>query len=496
MVLRHGPVAFSWKSGGFDCWSQIVKAYSDGFGRRPIVCSTAPQVNANHFIRRHQLFTLSRFGMTNTNLQSGDLGGQRTVVRYIMLVDDDPESARETKSVLDQSGFDTKIFKDGGQVQGGIAMDRPDLVLLKLILPGESGFEICERLKKQDRFLPVVIYSEIELEAAQNLASKLGADGYIIRPCDPEALVAAIHEVGDAVAERQVDEREGKVRGEIRFRCKCGHRMKEKLEYRGKVVTCSQCQAMVQIPERSVHQMILKISTTSNTSTLNDPMRFLSVKCQYCGTYYKLSSSDLEKARNCPKCQKRQIGALSIIGAPLSRAALASSLRVLRILTGQLKGKKLMLPDHEITLGSQRSCELKQNGEGIAPRHCTLKPTPMGILVNDLGSETGTFVDNERITGEVLLEPGGLLKVGAMLYRLVGQNRDVNSTTFYNPKQAKVQAKADRKGVALFLSDKPTAAEAADVIQAHWDIMRRKAAIQSLSDSAAAMQSLSETANE
>lgn len=411
-------------------------------------------------------------------LQSGVPGQTQAVVRNIMVVDDDAENARETKSVLDQAGFEVKVFKDGGQVHGGLTMERPDLVLLKLILPGESGFEICERIKKQDRFLPVLIYSEIELEAAQHLASKLGADGYITRPCQPETLTATMREVADAVWDRQADEREGKEKGEIRFRCKCGKRMKEKLENRGKVVTCPECQATVQIPERSVHQMIVKLSDATSASTMNDPMRFLSVKCQHCGTFYKLFSADLEKARTCPKCEKRQIGALSIIGAPLSRAALASSLRVLRILTGPLKSKKVMLPDHEITLGSDRSCQLKQSGEGIAPKHCTLKPTPRGILVNDLGSDAGTFIDNVRVESETLLEPGGLLKTGTMLFRLVGQDRDINSTTFYDPKQAKAQEKADRKGVKLFLSDKPTAEEAADVIQAHWDIVRKKSAMQ------------------
>ena len=412
--------------------------------------------------------------MTSGFLESGDLGGQRPVVRYVMVVDDNAESARETVATLKQAGFEAKVVKDGGQVHGSLALDRPDLVLLKLILPGESGFEICERLKKQDRFLPVVVYSEIVLEAAQTLAAKLGADGYILKPCQPKTLVATIREIANIVWDRQADEREGKEKGEIQFRCSCGHRMKEQLFNRGKLVTCGQCQAMVQIPERAVHDMIVKLSDAANAIALDDPMRFLSVKCQHCETYYKLFSNDLEKARTCPQCQKRQIGALSIIGAPLSRAALASSLRVLRILSGRLKGKKLMLPDQVITLGSDRTCQLKQQGEGIAPQHCTLKPTPLGILVNDLNSETGTFIDNERITGETLLEPGGLLKVGAMLYRLIGQNRDVNSTTFYDPKQAKAQQKAAEKGVKLFLSDKPTAEEAADVIQAHWDIVRRK----------------------
>jgi len=207
-------------------------------------------------------------------------------------------------------------------------------------------------------------------------------------------------------------------------------------------------------------------------------MRFLSVKCQNCGTFYRLFSADLEKARICPKCRTRQIGALSIIGAPLSRAALASSLRVLRILSGKLKGKKLMLPDREITLGSDRSCELKQYGEGIAPQHCTLRPSALGIVVNDLGSESGTFIDDEQVTGDALLGPGGLLRVGSMKFRLVGQDRDVNATNFFDPKKAKAEQRAADKGVALFLSDRPTAEEAANVIQAHWDILRKRTSLQ------------------
>jgi CheY-like chemotaxis protein len=416
-------------------------------------------------------------------LQSGDIAQQKANVRYVMLVEDDPNSAREIKSILDRAGFDTKVLKDGGQVQGAISIDRPDMVILKLILPGESGFEICERLKKQDRFLPVLIYTEISLRASQELASKLGADGYLTKPCSPELLVKTILDVADAVWERLNEEKDDTKKGEIRFRCKCGHRIKKKLKDRGKLVTCSKCQAMVQVPERSAHEMIFRAGDDAQNNQLDDPMRFLSVKCQHCGTFYKLFSNDLERARTCPRCQQRQRGALSIIGAPLSRAALASSLRVLRILSGELKGKKMMLPDCEVTLGTDRSCQLRQTGEGIAPRHCTLKPTPLGILVNDLGSETGTFIDNRPISGESLLEPGGLLRVGSAVFRLVGQNRDVRATRFFDLKTAKIEQQAAEKGVKLLMSEKSTAEEAAEVIQAHWDIVRKKLAMQAHAES-------------
>ena len=183
-------------------------------------------------------------------LQSGDTGDDHAPVRYIMVVNDDSVAANETKTVLEQAGFEVKIFTDGGQVHGAMTMERPDLVLLKLILPGESGFEICERLKKQDRSQPVLIYTEVELEASQNLASRLGADGYLIKPCEPKTLIDTIHEVADAVWERQLEEKKGAEKGEIRFRCKCGQKLREKLRNRGKLVTCPTCQALVQCPER------------------------------------------------------------------------------------------------------------------------------------------------------------------------------------------------------------------------------------------------------
>ncbi len=407
-------------------------------------------------------------------LQSGDTGDDRAPIRYIMVVNDDLNAANETKAVLEQAGFEVKSFRDGGQVHGAMTMDRPDLVLLKLILPGESGFEICERLKRNNPYLPILIYTEVELGASQNLAARLGADGYLIKPCEPKTLIDMIHQVADAVWERQLEAKKGEEQGEIRFLCKCGQKLREKLKNRGKLVTCPKCQALVQCPERSSHEMIVKQADAVQADTVNDPMKFLSIKCQNCGTHYKLFADVLEKSRLCPKCHHRQIGALSIVGAPMSRAALATSLRVLRILAGKLKGKKLMLPDREITLGSDHRCELRQCGEGISPRHCLLKPTSSGIEVTDLDSETGVFIDDERISGEGLLEPGGLLRVGSMLFRLVGQNRDVDSTEFFDPKKAKAEEAAAAKGVKLFMSEKATDEEAADVIQAHWDIIRKR----------------------
>ena len=49
-----------------------------------------------------------------------------------------------------------------------------------------------------------------------------------------------------------------------------------------------------------------------------EPLNFVTVKCQFCGTFYRLTPGKMEEGRTCPKCHETQRGSLSIVGAPLS----------------------------------------------------------------------------------------------------------------------------------------------------------------------------------
>ena len=60
--------------------------------------------------------------MAKVMLQDGDMGERPPPVHYVMVVDNDPESAQQTKSILEKHGFEVKVFKDGGQVHGGVAV--------------------------------------------------------------------------------------------------------------------------------------------------------------------------------------------------------------------------------------------------------------------------------------------------------------------------------------------------------------------------------------
>ena len=402
----------------------------------------------------------------------------KVLLNRIMLIEEDAASVEETRKLLTEKGYQVSVARDGGQAQGTIRMHPPDLILMQVILPGESGFEICEKVKENYPRIPILFYSEVSLDSAINLGERVGGDGYLIRPAAPEKLFETMQQVAEAVWHQAQEEDEGDMPedGYIKFRCRCGQRFKEKYENRGKYTTCQGCHNRTRIPNRSFHQYWRDESTGNDDSATSglQPLKFVTVKCLGCQTFYKLGNVQGDW-RKCPRCEHVHEGPLSIVGAPMSRAALESSLRVLRILNGKSKGKKLMLPERKIVFGQDESCDIRHGSKSVSARHCTLEPTELGIRVCDLGSERGTFVDGERVTDEGLVKAGSVLRIGDLQFRLVGEDLSVEEEMQRVQKWSELEQKARERGIRMIEAGKETAAEAAQVIQQYWNIMRIRA---------------------
>jgi DNA-binding response OmpR family regulator len=183
--------------------------------------------------------------------QDADIDPRMTpaIVHRILVVEDDPDTAAFVKTLLEREKYDVTVARDGGQAHSMFIMKQPDFVILDLILPGESGWEVCERLKTLERFVPVLILTAIELDDARNLAVKVGADAYMTKPFDPDELLREIQETAQEVwlrsrAEAPVAEDNKPVR----FACKCGKRFKVARQHRGKTLTCPNCGEPVLVP--------------------------------------------------------------------------------------------------------------------------------------------------------------------------------------------------------------------------------------------------------
>jgi len=397
----------------------------------------------------------------------------------ILLIDDMPDSAQSTTEILEADSCLVRAVSDGGQAHADLRMNHADFVITRIVLHGETGFEICERMKQTYNLIPVLILTEIDLDASRNLAQRLGADGYLVRPFRSETLVGLVREIHQAAKARARSE-ESDAEGHIRFRCRCGQKIKEKYAYRGKTTNCTACFEKVRVPQYSMSDFFSPRPETNYSKKKPakfEPLDFLTVKCRECGVFFRLFQSRGGKSGMCPKCGSRPKGAMSIAGAPMARAALASTYRVLRIRSGRDRGRKLLLPDGEAVLGRDQGCHIRHCSVSLSGRHCTLQPMPLGLRVKKIDKDAHLAIDGEDVTDE-LLRPGSILEVGNLTFELVGNDRNEKDLEDMIQKWSVREAEAAKIGAKVYSEALSTAAEAAHVIQLHWEMKRRERAKQ------------------
>jgi DNA-binding response OmpR family regulator len=111
----------------------------------------------------------------------------------ILIVEDDPGIAKLLRDNLVIDGFAVHWASDTPEAIAACRTFVPDLVLLDIMLPGRSGFELCGLLRQGGR--PVIIVSARSQRADKIKGLGLGADDYVTKPFDFEELVARIHAV-------------------------------------------------------------------------------------------------------------------------------------------------------------------------------------------------------------------------------------------------------------------------------------------------------------
>ena len=117
----------------------------------------------------------------------------------VLVVDDEPTIAEVVARYLERAGYRTRIAADGVAAIEAAARQRPDLVVLDLMLPRIDGLEVMRRLREQDRERIAVILLTAKGEESDRVTGlRLGADDYVVKPFSPAELVARV----DAVLRR------------------------------------------------------------------------------------------------------------------------------------------------------------------------------------------------------------------------------------------------------------------------------------------------------
>ena len=111
--------------------------------------------------------------------------------KKILIADDNEDSRNILTSVLQPEGYEIYLAEDGIEALRKVGEDRPDLILLDIMMPGKNGFEVCESIRRDTeggRISIIMISACVEPSFRENCL-KAGADDYLPKPYDPsEAL--------------------------------------------------------------------------------------------------------------------------------------------------------------------------------------------------------------------------------------------------------------------------------------------------------------------
>jgi len=119
-------------------------------------------------------------------------------IRTILVVDDSPTERYFLTDILRRHGYEVLDANSGEEGVARAKSDRPDLILMDVVMPGLNGFQATRMLSRDDetRDIPVIMCTTKGQETDRIWGMRQGAVEYLVKPIDPEALIARIKSLG------------------------------------------------------------------------------------------------------------------------------------------------------------------------------------------------------------------------------------------------------------------------------------------------------------
>lgn len=116
------------------------------------------------------------------------------MTKQILIVDDEPNIVISLEFLMRREGFEVTVARDGEEALGAISQERPDLVLLDVMMPKVNGFEVCEQVRADpaNAGMRIIMLTAKGREAEISKGLGLGADGYITKPFSTRDLVEQV----------------------------------------------------------------------------------------------------------------------------------------------------------------------------------------------------------------------------------------------------------------------------------------------------------------
>jgi DNA-binding response OmpR family regulator len=115
----------------------------------------------------------------------------------VLIADDDLEILNLTRSLMRRRGFDVLEASDGDEAMRQLLENRPDLVILDVMMPGQSGWEVCRSIRETESLknIGVIMLTGVGHRMNEMTSPLYGADGYLDKPFEFDDLDALVTEV-------------------------------------------------------------------------------------------------------------------------------------------------------------------------------------------------------------------------------------------------------------------------------------------------------------
>ncbi len=115
-------------------------------------------------------------------------------IRKILIVDDSRTELYFLSDLLHKNGYLVTTAENGEQAMAALAVDRPDLVLMDIVMPGQNGFQLTRQITRNPTFktLPIIICTSKNQDTDKLWAMRQGARDYVTKPVDPHDLLSKI----------------------------------------------------------------------------------------------------------------------------------------------------------------------------------------------------------------------------------------------------------------------------------------------------------------
>jgi len=115
-----------------------------------------------------------------------------TMKKKILIVEDHLALRQALEIALQKRGYETVSASDGEAALQAAVEHRPDFVLLDIMLPSKSGFEVCQQIRRRNIAVPILVLTAKSADQDELLSFQLGADDFVRKPFNIEALAARI----------------------------------------------------------------------------------------------------------------------------------------------------------------------------------------------------------------------------------------------------------------------------------------------------------------